>query len=600
MNRLKLAFLLAALLIVGADAVLLFYARSFHDSLEARLAREGADEARRALVEVEERRSWREYEPYVVPQDALANALVLVRSPLAEPLPGVRAHFALTREGPGAPLRLRVPYFTDGAGALDPADALADEKAWRLKRIEALAAGLRAAVGEGEGKAKAEPAPALRDAVSLTCDNVAPEVLESQAEPARAAADIDEVKKGNVDVQRKLEAQWSKVEGSNRYQKDQQFRQRAYAQQQEQQQTFSMPQEGQSYDGRNDLSSPVPAPEVPDPLQAVSPPARTYDVRATSFRTIRVAAASATLHVRRVEFVPSGGLPAVGPYWQAFEVDEAALPSGLAVAESLRTSRLLMHGAAALIFLLGTGGLFVLHGAVASRLELAQRRSEFNAAVSHELKAPLAGIRALAEMIHEGLVTSPEKVKEYVANILHESERLSRLIANVLDTARLERRERTYAVRAADPAPAVREAVEIFRTHLVGRGFTFDVAVPDALPAALHERDALVQALANLIDNAAKYTAPCPIRKIAVRAAPRGDREIAIDVEDTGIGIAPDERARIFEPYRRGRDPLAQGTGGTGLGLPIAKTHVEAMGGRIEVEGEKGRGSTFRIVLRRE
>jgi two-component system phosphate regulon sensor histidine kinase PhoR len=523
LRGLKIAFLIASLLIVGADLLLLENARGFRDAL--------AWQRLLDLARAEGRRSWRDYEPYSVPTDAVAAQVVLVRSPLADPEPGAITARFFWKDG-----RVGSPWFTDGLRQLDPDDPAAGEK---RRRFEAL----RIA-----GAPYLEPAAAVAEIIPreiATC------------EPALLQAQIAEGQKGNAVIQQKLNDDWQNVQSVQRASKNRTYSSASPVQQ---------------------MAAPAAAP--------------TYDVRVTDFMPSGDQDGRVRCW-RRVDFTTDGRIPPLGPYYQGFEVELAALAGG----SSLSLTPKLLYGAAALIFLLGTAGLVVLYRGVAARLELARRQTDFTAAVSHELKAPLAGIRALAEMLHEGMVTAPEKQHEYVGNILHESERLSRLVTNVLDTARLERKERTYVVAPADPAPAVREAVEIFHRHLVGRGFTVEVAVPETLPEVPIDRDALVQAIANLVDNAAKYTAPCPERRISVRAAVRAGGEVAVEVKDSGIGIDAGERAHLFTPFRRGRDPLARGTGGAGLGLPIAKAHVAAMGGAIEVESEKGKGSTFRIVL---
>jgi two-component system phosphate regulon sensor histidine kinase PhoR len=602
---LRTVFLVAALLIVAADGVLLMYAQRFQEDLQTRLAREAVDDARRLLIEQEERRSWREYAPYMVPADALAAQMVLVRSPLAELKQGLRASFSLEAEPAkakgGAPgLRLRSPWFTDGAGATDPDDPAAELKRKRFVRVKALEPVVRDAIA----RSSLETAPTVqRDAAYR-------DVLGAQEDPQTLVVDLGEVNNMNPAAIQKLNNDWMNSQVAvNSYRMQQRSAPQAQAGQPSPQQA-APPQQVAS---PQQVAAPQQAAAQPEPATAMSNRGGnflvvergTYAVRLTLFQAFTFPdpereGRSATVYARKVEFVsdPGAALPPVGPHYQCFEIDGTRLSTkeGVATWSSIQSTRLLLDGAAALIFALATGGLYLLYAAVASRLDEARRRTEFAAAVSHELKAPLAGIRALAELMHEGMVSTPEKTREYVGNILHESERLSRLIGNVLDAARVERRERTYAVAPGDPAPAVREAVEIFRPHLLGRGFEVAVDVPDALPDVALDRDALVQALANLIDNAAKYTAPCPVRRIAVRARAR-EGDVAIEVEDTGIGIEPGERARIFEPFRRGRDPLARGTGGAGLGLPIAKSHVAAMGGRIEVEGAKGKGSLFRVVL---
>jgi signal transduction histidine kinase len=267
----------------------------------------------------------------------------------------------------------------------------------------------------------------------------------------------------------------------------------------------------------------------------------------------------------------------------------------------LAPSRWLLYGSGGLIAGLLTLGLLALRRIVRGHLELARKRTDFVAAVSHELKAPLTAIRAMAELLASGIVTGEDKQREYFGHIQAESERLSRLIGNVLDLSRLERNRRAYELASGDVGVVLRELAASFRPHLVAHGFSFEVDVADDLPAARFDRDALSQVVANLLDNAAKYTAPCETKRIALRAgtasAEDGAPTIVIEVEDTGPGIPRQDRERVFERFTRGSEPLARGTGGAGLGLAIALEHVTGHGGRIEVESGRGGGATLRVVL---
>ncbi len=267
----------------------------------------------------------------------------------------------------------------------------------------------------------------------------------------------------------------------------------------------------------------------------------------------------------------------------------------------LAATRALLYGAAGLIFVVATFGLFGLFSLLWRRTELAERRTDFVAAVSHELKAPLAGIRALAEMMDEGMVRTEEKRSEYVRHILHESERLSRIVANVLDLARLERQERRYDVATADPTEAIREAVRGFEGHLGREGVGYEVEVPDGLASVRIDRDALVQVLSNLIDNAAKYA--CQEKRVdgaqpRIRVCARTTEDgVTVEVTDNGPGVPVDERAAIFTPFYRGRAHLLGGAGGAGLGLAIARSHVSAMDGALTLRDAEGGGAVFSIAL---
>lgn len=271
-----------------------------------------------------------------------------------------------------------------------------------------------------------------------------------------------------------------------------------------------------------------------------------------------------------------------------------------AVTDTLAPSRWLLYTSAGLIIFLTTAGLALLYRIVGGNITLARRRTDFVAAVSHELKAPLTAIRALAEMLGMGIVPTREKEMEYFRHIQGESERLSRLIANVLDLAKLERKKRSYRLSEGHVSPVVAALVDSFQPHLEGQGFAFTADIGTNLPPVLLDADAIAQVVANFLDNAIKYTQACETKRIDVRVAhecrSHGD-VVIVEVKDSGIGIAKSEQVRLFERFERGQEPLAQGTGGAGLGLAIAKQHIIAHGGAIELESTPGSGSSFRIVL---
>jgi two-component system phosphate regulon sensor histidine kinase PhoR len=230
--------------------------------------------------------------------------------------------------------------------------------------------------------------------------------------------------------------------------------------------------------------------------------------------------------------------------------------------------------------------------------ELARLKSDFVSTVSHELKTPLTSIRMFGEMLREGVGQGDaERERRYHEVIVRESERLGRLIANVLDFAQIEKGARTYDRRAVSAPMLAGEAVDTFRRLADGEGQEIALAVlPQAGSAqVLADREAIVQALLNLLSNAAKYGARRPV-SVSVGA----DAEnVRIAVADHGPGLASGEQERVFREFYRAPEARRSGVEGTGLGLALVKRHVEAHGGRIEVESAPGQGATFTIVLPR-
>lgn len=250
---------------------------------------------------------------------------------------------------------------------------------------------------------------------------------------------------------------------------------------------------------------------------------------------------------------------------------------------------------AALFALVVSGGLFAVYRMSAVALHFAERRNNFAAAVSHELKTPLTAIRLYAEMLRDGLVSGDEKRREYYGSITAETERLSRLINNVLEFSRLEKGARSLELRVGDAAPVVREAVELLRQHAHEHGLTLELAVDEALPPVRFERDALLQVVFNLIDNAVKYGRGEPARiEIGCRREGEG---VALSVRDHGPGVPREELARILEPFYRRGDELTRSAPGAGIGLALVNSLAQQMGGALRVDNAEGGGFAATLQL---
>lgn len=252
---------------------------------------------------------------------------------------------------------------------------------------------------------------------------------------------------------------------------------------------------------------------------------------------------------------------------------------------------------AALFALAGAGGLFAVYRMAAVALHFAERRSNFASAVSHELKTPLTAIRLYAEMLRDGLVAGEDKRREYYGSITAETERLSRLINNVLEFSRLERGARALELRVGDVRPVVREAVDLLRGHAEQHGFELSLALDEELPAVRFERDALMQVVFNLVDNAIKYGRGAPSR-IEVSCARAGEG-VAVSVRDHGAGVPREELGRILEPFYRRGDELTRSAQGAGIGLALVRSLVQQMGGALRVANADGGGLVASIELSR-
>jgi two-component system phosphate regulon sensor histidine kinase PhoR len=219
-------------------------------------------------------------------------------------------------------------------------------------------------------------------------------------------------------------------------------------------------------------------------------------------------------------------------------------------------------------------------------------KSEFVANVSHELKTPLALVRMFGEMLQSGRITSEAKRQEYLDIIVSESERLSSLIENVLDFARVERGRQAYDFADGSVGDAVSKAVNVYRYRAEREGVDLVAEIEPSLPLAYIDERAIQLALINLIDNALKYARGT--QTVFVRATHEGP-SVIIRVVDQGPGVPADDRERIFERFVRGSTARgadgAGGVRGSGIGLSLVKHIVESHQGRVWVESGENGGS---------
>ncbi len=225
--------------------------------------------------------------------------------------------------------------------------------------------------------------------------------------------------------------------------------------------------------------------------------------------------------------------------------------------------------------------------------ELDQLKSEFLNTVSHELRTPLTSIKAFAEILLDNEGEDMETQMEFLAIINKESDRLTRLINNLLDLSRIEAGRMNWAFEPVD----LREITEVACTSLKvssdKKGVLFDVDIPDVLPT-IGDYDKLVQVITNLVGNAIKFTHEGG--RIVVKAGiVNGQYEIM--VQDSGMGIAPEYHAQIFEKFGQVDTGETREIKGSGLGLPIARSIVQAHNGTLTVESEKGEGSRFYVRM---
>jgi two-component system, OmpR family, phosphate regulon sensor histidine kinase PhoR len=226
---------------------------------------------------------------------------------------------------------------------------------------------------------------------------------------------------------------------------------------------------------------------------------------------------------------------------------------------------------------------------------VARLQTDFVNKVSHELRTPLTSIRMFVETLQLGRLQDPDRQREALEIVADETARLSGLINRLLDWARMESGRRTYRLSRQPVAPIVELALQALEPQLLHQPAEVVREVAPDLPPVLADRDALAEAILNLLNNALKYTGAA--KRIVIGAVPLGDTAVSIRVSDNGPGIPWREQKRIFQKFYRARDPLSRTIEGTGLGLAMVKHIVGAHGGKITVRSEVGQGASFTIWL---
>lgn len=226
------------------------------------------------------------------------------------------------------------------------------------------------------------------------------------------------------------------------------------------------------------------------------------------------------------------------------------------------------------------------------RSELARR--EFIAGASHELKTPLAAIRAYTETLQAIHQEDPEAAQRFLGNILVQADRMDRLVTGMLQLARAESGALKLKLERIDAVAAIRPCLEGAIGLAQTKGIAIDAKLPSTQLLLRTDRDALQTIASNLLSNAVRYT---PAGGQIELELFQEQQQVVLRVSDTGIGIAEADRERIFERFYRVQKDRSQDTGGTGLGLAIVKQLVQVLDGSVEVSGRKGEGTCFEIRL---
>ena len=233
-----------------------------------------------------------------------------------------------------------------------------------------------------------------------------------------------------------------------------------------------------------------------------------------------------------------------------------------------------------------------LRGANEQLKELDKLKDDFMATVSHEIRTPLTSIRSFSEILRDNPDLGEQERQEFVTIIVQESERLSRLINDILDLAKMEAGTTEWQIAEHPLGPIVERAVAATSGLLTHRpDIEMSVDVSAALPPAMVDPDRLIQVVVNLVSNAVKFCDKAHGRVSIVARARDGWLEV--DVSDNGVGISAEDIEKIFERFQQAGNTLTDKPQGTGLGLPISRQILQRFDGTLSVVSELGRGSTF-------
>jgi signal transduction histidine kinase len=227
--------------------------------------------------------------------------------------------------------------------------------------------------------------------------------------------------------------------------------------------------------------------------------------------------------------------------------------------------------------------------------ELDRLKDDFMSSVTHELRTPLTSIRAFSEILLDNPEMDEAERHNFLGIITSETERLTRLVNQVLDMAKIESGNAEWELAELDLREVIEQSVAATSQLYKDKGARLETVFPAQVPAIVADRDRLVQVMLNLLSNAVKFVAR-DTGRVEVRLA-RDSAGLRIEVQDNGPGIGREDQTVIFEKFRQGGSVLTDKPQGTGLGLPISRQIVEHFGGRLWVESEPGRGATFVFTL---
>jgi signal transduction histidine kinase len=238
-------------------------------------------------------------------------------------------------------------------------------------------------------------------------------------------------------------------------------------------------------------------------------------------------------------------------------------------------------------------GLLAIYHSAKKVVDFSERQSRFVSSVTHELKTPLTNIRMYIEMLEQGMARDPEREQAYFRILQSEGARLSRLIENVLELSKLEKKRRAPNLRPGDFDDVLAEVETLMGASLKQEGFAWKVDSRLSRPFR-YDPEIMVQVLINLIENSVKFGKGLETKAITVRLRERGTR-VVVEVSDTGPGIPRQDLKKVFNDFYRADNAVARAAGGTGIGLALVKRFVALSGGKVSAANNDGPGCTITI-----
>ncbi len=299
-----------------------------------------------------------------------------------------------------------------------------------------------------------------------------------------------------------------------------------------------------------------------------------------------IARVQAGISTRKPEFVLMRAFPSPFAFLNAtLSCDEIPRSAG-------RNTLMVMMVVLAAIFLIG---LFAIYKSVRAIVDLSERRSQFVSSVTHELKTPLTNIRMYIEMLEQGIAKDSEREQEYFQIINSEGSRLSRLINNVLDLAKLEKKQRPLNLAQGTFEEVVTEVQTVMQAKLQQEGFNLKIVQEDIRPFK-YDREAMIQVLINLIENSVKFCQSAINKEITIRIYQESNG-VKIAVSDHGPGIPRHALKKVFDDFYRVDNTLSRKTRGTGIGLALVKKFITLIGGNVTAENNPEGGCRITISL---